>query len=80
MASTEELLDQIVRLQALQIRLGMASQAEAIVELSKSGIGPSRIAELMGTTPGTVKVAIQRAKSKPRPARKQKDVEGEKDA
>lgn len=75
MASVEDLLDQIVRLQALQVRMSFSNQAEAIVELSKTGIGPSRIAELMGTTPGTVKVAIQRAKSKPRAVRKQKDSE-----
>ena len=42
----------------------MPSQAEAIVEMNKIGIGPSRIAEIMGTTPGTVNVAIQRAKPK----------------
>ena len=67
MASTEELLDQLIRLQALRIRLSMPSQAEAIVEINKTGIGPSRIAEIMGTTPGTVNVAIQRAKPKGKP-------------
>ena len=71
MATTEELLDQLIRLQALQIRVSMQSQAEAIVEMNKSGIGPSRIAEIMGTTPGTVNVAIQRAK--PKSATKKKE-------
>lgn len=75
MASVEELLDQVVRLQALQIRMNFPNQAETIIELSKAGIGPSRIAELMGTTPGTVKVAIQRSKTKPKTVRKQKDNE-----
>jgi|GEM_PF-1005184 sigma-70, region 4 len=70
MANAEELLDQMVRLQALQIKLAMPSQAEAIVEINKIGIGPSRIAEIMGTTPGTVNVAIQRAKSKTKKTKK----------
>ena len=65
MASTEELLDQMVRLQALQIKLAMPSQAEAIVEMNKVGI-----AEIMGTTPGTVNVAIQRAKPKTKKTKK----------
>ena len=70
MANAEELLDQMVRLQALQIKLAMPSQAEAIVEINKIGIGPSRIAEIMGTTPGTVNVAIQRAKLKTKKTKK----------
>lgn len=78
MANTEDLLDQLVRLQALQLRLAMPSQADAIVELNRAGIGPTRIAELLGTTAGTVHVALQRAKSKPRP-RKQKAEEDKND-
>lgn len=76
MASTEELLDQMVRLQALQVKMAFNNQAEAIVEMNKAGIGPSRIAELLGTTPGTVGVAIQRAK--PKPGAKRKKVTEEK--
>lgn len=72
MANTEELLDQLVRLHALQVKLAMQSQAEAIVEMNKVGIGPSRIAEIMGTTPGTVNVAIQRAKPKTKTTAKKK--------
>ena len=70
MANAEELLDQMVRLQALQIKLAMPSQAETIVEMNKIGIGPLRIAEIMGTTPGTVNVAIQRAKPKTKKTKK----------
>lgn len=70
MASTEELLDQIVRLQALQIRMALPSQTEAIIELNKAKLGPSRIADLLGTTPGTVKTTVQRANAKPRPTGK----------
>lgn len=75
MASTEELLDQLVRLQALQIRMAVPSQAEAIIELTKAKLGPTRIADLLGTTPGTVKTTVQRANTKPRSASKNKGEE-----
>jgi DNA-directed RNA polymerase specialized sigma24 family protein len=78
-ASVEELLDQMVRLQALQIKMAFNNQAEAIVEMNKAGIGPSRIAELLGTTPGTVGVAIQRAKPKPS-TKPKKTIKEKKDA
>ena len=38
--------EETVRLLALQIRLQLGSQGEAIKEFSKLGFGPSRIAEL----------------------------------
>jgi hypothetical protein len=55
--------DETVRLLATLIRLQTDSQAEAIIELSKAGIGTSRIADLLGTTPATANVAIQRSKA-----------------
>lgn len=54
--------DEVARLLALQIRLSVGNQARAIVELSRAGIRPSRIAELLGTSPGTVNAALQRSK------------------
>lgn len=54
--------DETVRLLASLIRLQTGSQAEAILELRKAGIGTSRIADLLGTSPGTVNVAIQRSR------------------
>ena len=59
-SETVRLLDELVRLQALAIRRQAPSQAEAITELSSAGLGPTRIAELLGTTPGTVNVALAR--------------------
>lgn len=59
--------DEVARLLAALIRLQTSSQAEAITELHRSGIGPKRIAELLGTSAGTVNVAIQRTK---KPAKK----------
>jgi DNA-directed RNA polymerase specialized sigma24 family protein len=64
MAKRDEpnLSEEIVRLLVLQLRMRLGNQASAIVELSRAGFGPSRIAELLGTSPGTVNVALQRAK------------------
>ena len=56
--------EEIVRLLALHIRMSFESQADAIRELSKAGFGPSRIAELLGTTPGTVGVTLAKAKKR----------------
>jgi hypothetical protein len=54
--------DEVVRLLALTVKLQVGSQAVAIGELSKIGFGPTRIAELLGTTVGTVNVTLQRQK------------------
>ena len=59
-----EPLEEIVRLLTTQIRLGLDNQTLAIQELSKSGFGPSRIAELLGTTPGTVNATLARQKGR----------------
>lgn len=56
--------DEIVRLLAIQVRRQFESQGEAILELSRAGFGAARIADLLGTTPNTVNVAIQKAKKK----------------
>jgi DNA-directed RNA polymerase specialized sigma24 family protein len=52
----------MVRLLAIQLRMQVETQADAIRELGKAGFGPTRIAELLGTTAGTVNVALVRAK------------------
>ena len=54
--------EEIVRLLAILVRLQLDSQAEAIRELSKAGFGPSRIADLVGTTPGTAAVTLAKQK------------------
>jgi DNA-binding CsgD family transcriptional regulator len=61
-----EPLEEIVRLLAIQLRRDAESQAEAIEEMSRAGFGPTRIAELLGTTPNTVNVAISSAKKRKR--------------
>jgi DNA-directed RNA polymerase specialized sigma24 family protein len=58
--------EEVVRIHAIQLRRDCESQAEAIEELHRAGFGPSRIAELLGTTPNTVNVAISTAKKRKR--------------
>lgn len=61
-----EPLEEIVRLLAIQLRRSTERQAQAIEELSRAGFGPTRIADLLGTTPNTVNVAISNAKKRKR--------------
>lgn len=63
-AREHDALEELIRLQVLHLRRSMETQAEAIVELSKAGFSNSRIADLLGTTPSTVNVALHRAKSR----------------
>lgn len=58
--------EEIVRLLAIQLRRSSESQADAILELSRAGFGPTRIADLLGTTPNTVNVTLQKAKKRSR--------------
>jgi DNA-binding NarL/FixJ family response regulator len=57
-----DLSEEIARLIALLIRLQLPSQTEAILELSRLGFGTTRVAQLLGTTPNTVNVTVQKAK------------------
>ena len=56
--------EETVRLLAALLRQNAESQSDAILELSRAGFGPTRISELLGTTVGTTKVAIQRSRKK----------------
>lgn len=56
--------EETVRLLAALLRQNSESQSDAILELSRAGFGPTRISELLGTTVGTTKVAIQRSRKK----------------
>lgn len=64
-----DIQEEIVRLLALDLRLRLENQADAIREMHKAGFGPARVADLLGTTAGTVNVTI--AKSKKREANRQ---------
>lgn len=69
--------EETVRLLAALIRMQSESQSHAISELSKAGIGPSRIAELLGTSAGTVNVALQRAKGSAKKSKAAKKRDGD---
>jgi len=60
MESSEE----IVRLMVITLRRSAKSQAEVIVELERAGFGPSRIADLLSTTPNAVNVTLNKAKKR----------------
>jgi DNA-directed RNA polymerase specialized sigma24 family protein len=62
--TVEDLLDEVVRLLALQVRLGLDNQSRAILELNRAGFANARAAALLGTTPDTVKVTVARARRK----------------
>lgn len=65
-------IDELARLLALLVRLEIGSQAETIVELDRLEIGPSRIAELLGTTPATARVTIHQKKNSSRGKKEKK--------
>lgn len=58
-ASTDA-CDDLVRLKILELRRTSESQAELILEMAAAGFTNSRIAELVGTTPDTVRSAVHR--------------------
>lgn len=60
---TNILLKEIVALLTIWVKRGV-SQSIMIAELSEAGFQPKRIAELLGTTPNTVRVAIHQNKKK----------------
>jgi DNA-directed RNA polymerase specialized sigma24 family protein len=60
--TTMDAHEEMVRLLAIQIRRTAKTQAEAIVEMGKAGFGPTRIAQLLGTTTGTAEQALADAK------------------
>jgi hypothetical protein len=72
--------DDLARLLAIQIKLTVGGQGDAISELSRVGIPNVRIGELLGTATDTVKVTVQRdKKSAAKPKRAAKRKEGDPD-
>jgi DNA-binding CsgD family transcriptional regulator len=54
-------MDALIRLTALQL-LGEKTGAEAIAVLSRAGLDNDLIAEIVGTTPSTVRGALSRVR------------------
>jgi len=65
----EAKLDEVARLLAILVSRDRSLQ-DAVADLSAVGFGPTRIAELIGTSPGYVKVAVDRAKKRKVTAKK----------
>jgi DNA-binding NarL/FixJ family response regulator len=61
---TEHLLDEMVRLFALSLRGSYGNQTDAILAFASVGLENGRIAELLGTTPATVRATRQKAAKK----------------
>jgi hypothetical protein len=55
--------DELSRIMALDMKYRVP-QAVLVHDLTKAGLGPSRIAELLGTTPGTVNITKRRKRPK----------------
>lgn len=62
-------MDEVARLLALNLKRERGLQ-DVILELDSVGIGQARIAELLGTSPGYVNVALTRAKKQSKKTKK----------
>jgi DNA-directed RNA polymerase specialized sigma24 family protein len=56
--------EEIVRLMVINLRRTARTQAEVVIELDRAGFGPSRIADLLSTTPNAVNVTLNKAKKR----------------
>ena len=61
-------LNQIMRLLALNLIKDIELQKDQIVFLSRSGLQPKQIAEILSTTPNNVSVALHSSKKGKKPA------------
>jgi DNA-directed RNA polymerase specialized sigma24 family protein len=61
-----EKLDVLIRLQAAALTAQMESTKDKIIFLSKAGLKPSLIAEIIGTTTNHVNVALSQARKSAR--------------
>jgi DNA-directed RNA polymerase specialized sigma24 family protein len=57
-------LDQIVGLLALALKRDMETQTEAVVAFAQAGLEPAEIAQLLDTTPATVRSTLSKADKK----------------
>jgi len=57
---TNTLLKEIIALLSIQVKRG-APKINLIKEMNEAGFQPKRIAEIIGTTANTVRVALSRA-------------------
>jgi hypothetical protein len=62
LSALNEKMETLIRIQAALAVKGMATQREKIVFLYGAGLGPSFIANVLGTTPKTVSVSMAKHK------------------
>jgi hypothetical protein len=62
LVALNEKMDTLIKIQAALAIKGMATQRDKIVFLYGAGLGPTYIANLLGTTPKTVSVAMAKHK------------------
>lgn len=62
LAALNDKMDTLIKIQAALAVKGMATQRDKIVFLYGAGLGPTYIANLLGTTPKTVSVAMAKHK------------------
>ena len=62
LSALNEKMDTLIKIQAALAVKGMATQREKIIFLYGAGLGPTYIANLLGTTPKTVSVAMAKHK------------------
>lgn len=55
-------LDTLIRLQAVSVVDRLGTQREKIFFLSKAGLSPKTIADILGTTANSVSVALSKSK------------------
>jgi hypothetical protein len=65
-----EKLDILIRLQAASLTAGIESTKDKIIALSKAGLRPTLIAEITGTTPNHVNVALSHERNLSKSKRK----------
>lgn len=66
-----EKLDVLIKLQAAALITSLESSKDKILFLDRAGLRPAMIAEIVGTTPNHVNVALSQARK--RPAKKGKE-------
>jgi hypothetical protein len=67
-----EKLDILIKLQAAALTASMDSSKDKIVFLSKAGLRPTLIADIVGTTPNHVNVTLSTARKAASSPKKQK--------
>ena len=72
LAQIKEKLEQLVRLSAVNAVKGL-KQNQAIVVLGEAGLDRNLIADILGTTPGTVSVRLSQVKAASKPSAKKKE-------